>query len=93
MEYIILGLLLFKEMTIYEMNSSFKKGLSLIYSASYGSLQNATKKLIKTEWIHFTQTIENGRNKKIYSISDQGKAAFYFLSPPLGSRCRPAENY
>jgi len=76
MEYIILGLLFFKDMTIYEMNSNFKESLSLIYSASYGSLQNATKKLLKTDLINFSQTIDNGRNKKIYRISDLGKAAF-----------------
>ena len=69
MEFIILGILLFKDMTIYEINTSFKKGLFLIYSASYGSLQNAVKKLLKKEFITFRETVENGRNKKIYSIA------------------------
>ncbi len=77
MEFIILGILLFKDMTIYEINTSFKKGLFLIYSASYGSLQNAVKKLLKKEFITFRETVENGRNKKIYSIGPSGEQYFY----------------
>ncbi len=77
MENIILGLLMLKEMTIYEMNASFQQGLSLIYSASYGSLQNATKKLLNTNLIDFTANVENGRNKKIYKITEKGISAFF----------------
>ena len=77
MDYLVLGLLLFKEMTIYELNNSFKKGLSLIYSASYGSLQNAVKKLLKNEWITYEEMVDCGRNKKIYHINQSGSEAFY----------------
>lgn len=77
MDNIILGLLMLKEMTIYEMNASFQKGLALMYSASYGSLQNATKKLLISDLINFTALVENGRNKKIYNITDKGTAAFF----------------
>lgn len=77
MEFIILGLLLLKEMTIYEMNSQFKGGLALIYAASYGSLQNGTRKLLKNQLIDYRETVEKGRMKKIYSITDKGQEAFY----------------
>jgi len=76
MEFIILGLLIYKNMTIYEINSAFKDSLSLIYSASYGSIQNAIKKLLKNEMITFTESVENGRNKKTYSLCPSGKEAF-----------------
>lgn len=77
MDYLVLGLLIFKKMTIYELNNSFKKGLSLIYAASYGSLQNAVKKLLKNEWITFEEMVDQGRNKKVYQINQDGIDAFY----------------
>ncbi len=77
MEYVILGLLMLKPMTLYELNAAFRGGISLFYSASYGSLQNAVKKLLKSEWVEIEEGVENGRNKKIYSISEAGRAAFY----------------
>ncbi len=77
MEHLILGLLILKEMTLYELNTSFKKGLSLIYSASYGSLQTAVKKLLKSEYVYFEEAVSNGRNKKIYHINEKGIEAFF----------------
>lgn len=77
MEYVVLGLLMIKPMTIYEMNSTFKKGISLFYSASYGSLQRAVKKLLEKKLITYYETVSKGRNKKVYSILDIGKERFY----------------
>lgn len=76
MEYLILGLLMFKPMTIYDLNQSLKQGLSLIYAASYGSLQNGVKKLLKAQHVTFEEVVEKGRNKKIYSINEDGMKAF-----------------
>ncbi|WP_430884251.1 helix-turn-helix transcriptional regulator [Fusibacter sp. JL216-2] len=77
MEHIILGLLIYKSLTIYEINSAFKESLSLIYSASYGSIQNAIKKLLKNDMITFVEEVDKGRKKKIYSIEPAGKDAFF----------------
>ena len=77
MDYIVLGLLLLRGMTIYELNTAFKQGLSLIYSSSYGALQNAVKKLQMDAKATFVTRVENGRNKKIYSITDKGRDAFF----------------
>lgn len=77
MEHIILGLLIYKNLTIYEINSAFKESLSLIYAASYGSIQNAIKKLLKNNMITFREVVDNGRKKKIYSIEPAGKQAFF----------------
>lgn len=76
MEYVVLGLLLLKSMTIYELNQAFKGSISMFYSASYGSLQNATKKLLEKQWITKIEKVENGRNKKIFSINQAGQQAF-----------------
>jgi DNA-binding PadR family transcriptional regulator len=77
MDHIVLGLLLLQDMTLYELNAAFSRGLSLIYSPSYGSLQNAVKKLVKAEFIKFEEKVEKGRNKKIYSVEQSGVTAFY----------------
>jgi DNA-binding PadR family transcriptional regulator len=77
MEWIVLGLLMMKDMTIYELNSSFNSGLSLIYSASYGNLQYSVKKLLKSGSIGFEEKVENGRNKKIYRINEKGRSLFF----------------
>ncbi len=76
MEKVILGLLLMKSLTIYDMNKAFNSGISLFYSASYGSLQIAVKKLIAKGLIDYNMTTENGRKKKIYFINEQGRAEF-----------------
>lgn len=77
MEFAVLGLLYLSPMTIYELNSNFKKSLSLIYSASYGSLQTALKKLLSKGYIDMSSTIENGRQKNIYQITKLGSEAFF----------------
>jgi len=75
-EYVILGLLMIKSSTLYELNKSFEQGISLFYSASYGSLQFAVKKLLSRGYIDIEEKLENGRNKKIYSITKGGKELF-----------------
>jgi len=77
MEHIVLGLLILKSMTIYELNQAFGQGLSMIYAASYGNLQYAVKKLLANDMITFEEKVENGRNKKIYEIKESGKEAFF----------------
>lgn len=77
MEYVVLGLLITSSMTIYDINKSFEMGISGFYSKSYGGIQNAIKNLIKKSLIVFNVNVENGRNKKIYSITDEGLKEFF----------------
>ncbi|WFD11935.1 PadR family transcriptional regulator [Tepidibacter hydrothermalis] len=77
MEYVILGMLMIKPLTIYEMNSAFKSSISLFYSASYGSIQSAVKKLVKNNLVEFEEKVEKGRNKKVYYVLKEGKEAFF----------------
>lgn len=72
-----MGLLLIKAMTIYELNNAFKQSMSLFYSASYGSLQTAIKKLMGKEYVTYVESIENSRNKKTFSITEAGTRAFF----------------
>lgn len=77
MEFVVLGLLMLRELTIYELNQEFKQGISLFYSASYGSLQAAVKHLLEKQLVVFEERVEHGRNKKIYRITPQGREVFY----------------
>ncbi|MBP1989385.1 PadR family transcriptional regulator [Paenibacillus eucommiae] len=76
MEYVLLGLLILKSQTIYEMNKAFQQGIALFYRASYGSLQTALKKLMQQGYIGFEEEVDAGRNKKVYYITGKGKEAF-----------------
>lgn len=77
MDIVILGLLMHQDLTIYQLNQAFKSGIALIYSASYGSILSAIKKLLSANEITFIELVEHGRNKKIYHITDEGRAHFY----------------
>ena len=77
MEKVILGLLILNNLTLYEINQIFKQGISMFYSASYGSLQVALKNLLKRSQVVFDEKVENGRNKKEYSITAAGRQSFY----------------
>ncbi len=76
MENIILGLLLLQARTIYELRKRINAGLNLMYSCSMGSIQAAIKKLLKSGCIVFDEKIENGKVKKLYSITLEGKRQF-----------------
>ena len=77
MEHVVLGLLMIQSLTLYDLNRAFTQGISMFYSASYGSLQVAVKNLLNKGMIVFEEKVENGRNKKVYSITEHGRDAFY----------------
>lgn len=84
MEYVILGLLLISPNTLYGIHKSFEQGISMFYSASLGSLQSAVKRLEQKGWITTESCLENGRSKKILTVTDPGTAAFFtWLWQPL----------
>ena len=76
MENIILGLLLLKARTIYQLRKRINEGLDLMYSCSTGSIQAAIKKLLQNGHISVSEIMEDGKLKKIYSITDSGKDYF-----------------
>lgn len=89
MDNIILGLLLLRARTIYQLRKRINEGLDLMYSCSTGSIQAAIKKLLKNGCISVDEVEENGRLKKLYSITDEGKRRFeQWVNAPIGS-CAP----
>ena len=93
MEYIILGLLLLKSMTAYEISSFTNKKLALICSGSAGSVQIALKKLLKNGHVSMSEFVQGGINKKVYAITPDGKAAFerWVSSPMQASKVKNME--
>ena len=69
MEYIILGLLLFKPMTVYEIRAYSQKNLTTICSDSLGSIQIAIKKLLNKGYITKNEYTERGLTKKKHTIT------------------------
>lgn len=84
MDNIILGLLLLSSRTIYQLRERIDKGLNMMYSSSMGNIQAAIKKLLKCGYIQYEEAVENGKYKKIYSITDSGKQTFIeWVSTPM----------
>lgn len=77
MEYIILGLLLLSDRTIYQLRERINSGLKLMYSGSTGSIQAAIRKLLQLEYISYKEIVENGKHKKVYVITESGKQYFF----------------
>ena len=72
MENIILSMLIFRAMTIYEIRTYIQRNLTTVCSDSLGSIQTAIKNLIKKGFIEVREYSENGKNKKQYSITAAG---------------------
>jgi DNA-binding PadR family transcriptional regulator len=84
---VVLGLLMLSPMTLYLLNKQFEQSLALIYSASLGSIRTAVLGLLDRGLVTVEDSIENGRSKKTYLISDTGRAAFLeWMLAPIESR-------
>ncbi|MCC0704849.1 PadR family transcriptional regulator [Clostridioides sp. ES-S-0049-02] len=76
MDKIILGLLMLKKLTIYELRSIIEMNFTSMCSNSMGSIQAAIKKLLEKKMIVYEEFVENSVNKKFYALTDAGKACF-----------------
>lgn len=76
MEYVILGLLLQRAMTGYDISCFVRNNLSMICSGSAGSVQAALKKLVNERKLEYHECVENGKNKKTYQITKLGEEEF-----------------
>ncbi|XID95639.1 PadR family transcriptional regulator [Paenibacillaceae bacterium WGS1546] len=76
MEFVLLGFLMIRALTQYEMKKTLQRKVSPFYSASLGSIQSALKKLEDGAYIECRETVERGRRKKVYAIAEPGKQRF-----------------
>lgn len=86
-EYVILGFLLLRSLTQYDLKKVLETKISPFFSASLGSIQAALKKLEGNAHVDMQETIVNGRRKKLYSITSSGQAYFMaWMRSPVASR-------
>lgn len=76
MDKIILGLLMIEDCTVYDMKARIEHDMNAMYSGSFGSIQTAVKKLLAAGLIQFREVVENGKYKKIYSVTPAGEEEF-----------------
>ena len=76
MDTLILGLLLLKSRTLYEIRKTLGSSMQLLYSCSTGSIQAALKKLVTKNYATIEEVKEKGRTKKVYTITDSGRVYF-----------------
>jgi DNA-binding PadR family transcriptional regulator len=76
LDNIILGLLLFKSLSIYRIKKAIEEYVSFFYSPSYGNIIPALKKLEKNKFVSVKEVIVNGRNNKEYTITEKGREEF-----------------
>ncbi|RUT29628.1 PadR family transcriptional regulator [Paenibacillus zeisoli] len=88
MGFVILGLLMIRSLSQYDIRNALQQKVSPFFSASLGSIQAALKKLESLDHIVCHEVTENGRRKKIYSINQSGTQYFkdWMLSQVAPSR-------
>lgn len=92
MDIIILGLLMIKGTTIYELQKKISEQLTFSISSSMGSIQAAIKKLLNKEMITYVERTENNVNKKVYFITEIGKKYFIEqISTPMENKATNKE--
>ncbi len=80
---ILLGFLMKKKLTGYEVKKIMEHSTEFFFNTSLGSIYPAFQKLVKEGLAEMEQSIEDGRVKKSYSITQKGKEAFQkWLSLP-----------
>lgn len=84
MDTTILGLLMLKNWTIYELRKQIEISFTSVSSNSMGSIQAAIKKLLEKGYISYTEHVEKSVNKKVYHITATGKKQFFAnISKPM----------
>lgn len=72
-DQVILGLLSHESLTGYEIKKRIDTMLKYFWSASYGSIYPTLSALVQDGFALKKETVENGRDKIIYTITDAGR--------------------
>lgn len=84
MKYFLLGLLMLKEMTVYQLKTMIAENFSSMCSDSMGSIQAALKNLLSNGLITYTAVKEKNVEKKYYRIKENGRKEFLlWLQNPM----------
>ncbi|AOT69617.1 PadR family transcriptional regulator [Geosporobacter ferrireducens] len=83
-KFVILGFLMHKELTGYDIKQIMIHSTSNFMNASFGSIYPALDRLEKDGLITATKIIEKGKYKKVYAIHETGKEVFIqWLEEPM----------
>jgi len=83
-EYILLGFLMERNMTGYDMKQYMSKSTSYFMDASFGSIYPALKRLTQKGLIEGRESAQGGKLKKTYFIRESGKTEFLkWLDSPI----------
>ncbi|WP_455718204.1 PadR family transcriptional regulator [Anaerosporobacter sp.] len=84
LEYIVLGIINYEDMTGYDIKKYMECGICVFYKASFGSLYPILKKLTKKGLVTMYESNNGGRNKNYYCITEEGKKIFEdWLETPI----------
>lgn len=76
MDKVILGFLMIRALTQYDILQAMQKKVSPFYKASLGSIQHALKLLLEQGFITSELLKNDPRKKSLYHVTPQGKAYF-----------------
>lgn len=76
MANVILGLLLLRPMSLYDLVRAFGAGVSLFYSASSGSIKRALDDLVARGLVDVDEVCPGTRGRKVHRVNDAGRTAF-----------------
>jgi len=87
-QYVILGLLVLSgPQSLYDLHKQFGQGVSLFYSASFGSIQRALQQLVSQGLVTVSEARDGRRGRKLHTITEAGLGAWHdwMLAPTTGS--------
>lgn len=76
MANVILGLLLLRPMSLYDLVRAFGAGVSLFYSASAGSIKRALDDLVARGLVDVDEVRPGTRGRKVHRVNAAGRRAF-----------------
>ena len=76
MRFLILGTLLDGPLSLYDMRKQSAAGITLFYTASFGSIQRALGQLESHGWVTIFDADDSRRRKKLYVVNDAGQQAW-----------------
>lgn len=92
MDKVILGLLVLQSRTIYQLRKRIDEGLNMLFSSSTGSIQAALRKLMNCGYVRCESLAEDGRKKRLYSITESGKQHFReWVNSPIEAKTKSPE--
>ncbi|MDF2926147.1 MAG: PadR family transcriptional regulator [Paenibacillaceae bacterium] len=91
LEYIILGFLMDRELSGYDLKQTMASSTSYFFDASFGSIYPALKKLETRGDVRATEVVDGGKFKKLYAIQATGRETFraWLAGPIPFSRTKP----